>query len=102
MLRSGTPQDPNIANRPRASSRQRASTAIGGRKASHQPASDTPAFTIVDEKIPDRNKSIRPDVSRSYLTALPARYEQAKLKNVITRSLRSVAVEQKQIFEGQS
>ena len=51
-------------------------------------------FTVqFDQKIPNREKSIKPDVSRSYLSSLPKHYEQAKLKNVITRSLRQAAKE---------
>ena len=58
-------------------------------------------FTIGDEPIPDRNTRIKPDQSRSYLSDLPVRYEYAKMKNVITRSVRNAAAESKQILDGQ-
>jgi hypothetical protein len=48
----------------------------------------------------ERNTRIKPDQSRSYLIEMPARYEQAKMNNMITKNLRKVAAESKQVFEG--
>ena len=39
-------------------------------------------------------------MSRSYLSVLPKRYEQAKMRNVVTRSLRQVAKQDGKVFEG--
>lgn len=55
-------------------------------------------FIVGKNKIPARNEQIRPDEQRSFLSELPARYEQAKLRNLITKSLRKVANENKEIF----
>jgi len=55
-------------------------------------------FVISDDKIPHRNARIKPEMSRSYLNALPEHYEKAKLRNVVTRSLRRVADDNKQVF----
>ena len=59
-------------------------------------------FTIKEPKIPDRDELRRPDQSRSYLSVLPARYEQAKMQNVVSRSLRRAANETQKRFEGAS
>ena len=61
-----------------------------------------PAFNFQDATIPDREARIKPDPARSYLSEMPKRYEQAKLRNVITRSLRRAAEERKEIFGASS
>lgn len=61
----------------------------------HASGEDTPVFTIGGEQIPGRDSQIKPDDSRGFLTQLPARYEEDKLRNVISRSLRRVADQNK-------
>ena len=61
------------------------------------------AFVIgQNARIPNRNAQIKPDLKRSFLSELPGRRNEAKMRNQVTRSLRQAANESKQIFEGAS